>query len=80
MRLEAEAISSKTWAELSWADRVRRIPLLAPFVVFATCYVLKLGFLDGKAGMYYAMQRMLAEALLGLRLIEQGSQIRLDRT
>jgi glycosyltransferase involved in cell wall biosynthesis len=72
MRLEAEKISAMAWSELGFADRVRRVPLIAPFAVFISCYVLRLGFLDGSAGLYYALQRMLAEALLGLRLIEQG--------
>jgi glycosyltransferase involved in cell wall biosynthesis len=71
MRLEAEAITSKPWADLAFSDKVRRIPLVAPFAVFLNCYVLKLGFLDGKAGLFYALQRVLAESLLALRLIEK---------
>lgn len=76
MRLEADNIAGKSWRQLGLADKVRTFPLIAPFAVFTNCYVLKLGFLDGKAGLYYALQRMLAEALLGLRLIER----RLDNT
>lgn len=71
MRLEADNISGKPWSELGFADRVRRFPLIAPFAVFANCYLLKRGFLDGRPGLYYALQRMLAEALLGLRVIER---------
>ncbi len=70
MRLEAENISRKSWSQLGFADKVRTFPLIAPFAVFANCYFLNLGILDGKAGLYYALQRMLAEALLGLRMIE----------
>lgn len=71
MTLEADNILSKTWSELSFADKVRMFPLVAPFAVFLNCYVFKRGFLDGKAGAYYALQRTLAECLLGLRLIEK---------
>jgi glycosyltransferase involved in cell wall biosynthesis len=71
MRLEADNISGKPWSELGIADRIRQYPLIAPFLVFAKCYLLKGGILDGRAGLYYALQRMLAEALLGLRMIER---------
>jgi glycosyltransferase involved in cell wall biosynthesis len=71
MRLEADLMYNKSWSELGVADRVRRLPLISPFVVFATCYLLKGGFLNGRAGLYYATQRMLAEMLLALRLIER---------
>lgn len=74
MRLEAENISRKSWSQLGLADKVRTFPLIAPFAVFANCYFLKLGILDGKAGLYYALQRMLAEALLGLRMIETSTK------
>ena len=72
MRLEVANIAGKPWDELSMADRVRQFPLIAPFAVFANCYLLNGGFLDGRAGLYYALQRMLAEALLGLRMIEKS--------
>jgi glycosyltransferase involved in cell wall biosynthesis len=72
MRLEAEMISTKSRSDLSMPDRLRRVPLIAPFVVFANCYLLKGCILDGRTGLYYAMQRMLVEALLALRLIEMA--------
>lgn len=71
MQLEAELISSRRWADLGFADRLRRYPPVAPFMVFAKCYVVNGGVFDGKAGLYYSLQRMLAEALLGLRLLER---------
>lgn len=70
MKLEAENICAKPWDLLPLPDKVRTFPLIAPFAVFGNCYFLKGGMLDGKAGLYYALQRMLAEALLGLRIIE----------
>ena len=71
MRLEAEALLSRPRAALGFADRLRLLPPLAPLAVFAHCYLLRGGFRDGRAGLHYALQRMLAEALLGLRLIER---------
>lgn len=70
MKLEAQHVLGQPWSRLCFADRIRRFPFLAPFAVFANCYLLKGGCLDGAAGLQYALQRMLAEALLGVRLIE----------
>jgi len=52
-------------------DRLRRTKLLFPFMIFFYCLFLKGGILDGLAGLYYAFQRMLAEILLTLYLIEE---------
>ncbi len=70
MRIEAAHIAGKPFSQLGFADKIRRFPLVAPFAVFLNCYLLKGGVLDGVAGLYYALQRMLAEALLGLRILE----------
>ncbi len=70
MRLEAAHVLDKPFSQLGFADRIRRFPLIAPFAVFLNCYVLKGGVLDGAAGLYYALQRMLAEAILGVRILE----------
>ncbi len=70
MKLEVNKLSSLARSELSIADRIRGWHLIAPFAVFLNCYVLKRGFLDGSAGLYYAQQRMLAETLLALRLAD----------
>jgi glycosyltransferase involved in cell wall biosynthesis len=73
MRLEAEFISQAKWSELGAADKVRKFSPFAPFLTFNYCYFWKRGWMDGKYGLYYAIQRMLAESLLALRLIEQRS-------
>ena len=70
MRLEAEHITHSDWSALNWPDKIRRAAVLAPFLAFAYSYFGKRVFLDGKAGLYYALQRLTAEALLALRLIE----------
>jgi hypothetical protein len=56
--------------ELSFGDRIRRQKVLAPFVILFYCLILNKGLLDGWAGWYYAFQRMLAEILLSIHLIE----------
>lgn len=71
MELEAESISKKGWGQLSWADRLRKLNVFAPIVVFFYCLIVKQGFLDGRAGLYYAIQRMLAESLLTLYLLKK---------
>ena len=71
MQLEARHILQAKWADLGVADKVRRFSPLAPFLAFGYCYFLKWGWLDGRCGLYYAIQRMLAESLLTLRLIER---------
>jgi glycosyltransferase involved in cell wall biosynthesis len=71
MRLEADLIASKAWGRLSLADRLRRMILIAPFAVFLYVLVVKGVLLDGRPGLYYALQRLLAEALLSLRILER---------
>ena len=55
---------------LEWADRVRRVGLLAPVLVAAYCLFVKGCALDGRAGLYYTFQRVVAECLLAMRLLE----------
>jgi hypothetical protein len=77
-RLEAEHISQTTSAQLTLPDRIRRYPVVAPFLTFIYCYFGKRVFLDGSAGLYYAFQRLLAETLLALRLLEIQRNRRLE--
>lgn len=71
MRLEAENLSSTDWRKLGWADRLRLLRVVAPFVMWIYCLFIKGAILDGKAGIYYAFQRMFAELLLSLFLLER---------
>ncbi|XOV91145.1 MAG: glycosyltransferase family 2 protein [Bacteroidota bacterium] len=68
MKLEVEKLFSGK--KLSWPDRIRKKIFLAPILIFFYCLFFKRGLLDGKRGWYYAYQRMLAECLLSLRIIE----------
>ena len=70
MIIEVKKLSSTSNDELSWGDRIRKQKILAPFVILFYCLILKGGILDGWQGWYYAFERMLAETLLSIRLIE----------
>jgi len=71
MALEAEKLSRTGWANLGWPDRLRKLVMIAPQVAFLHCLLIKGGLWDGWPGLYYALQRMFAETLLSLRLLER---------
>ncbi|MDG2990413.1 glycosyltransferase family 2 protein [Candidatus Synechococcus calcipolaris G9] len=71
MVIEAQKLLNTPAQDLSWGDRLRKQKIIAPFVVLFYCLILRGGILDGWYGWYYAWQRMLAEIVLALRLIEQ---------
>lgn len=71
MFLEVKKLQESSIQDLSWGDRIRKTKLLAPFVILIYCLVIKGGILDGWRGWYYAFQRMFAELLLSLRLLEK---------
>lgn len=70
MVIETQKLLETPKSELSFGDRIRQQKILAPFVILFYCLILNKGILDGWAGWYYAFQRMLAEILLSIRLIE----------
>lgn len=70
MLLEVEKLRQTPREQLGLVDALRRSKALAPFVVMFYCLIIQRGILDGWAGWYYALQRILAEILLAIRLIE----------
>ena len=70
MIIEAKKLLETPQSELSLGDRIRKQKILAPFVILFYCLILKGGILDGWHGWYYAFQRMLAEILLAIRIME----------
>ncbi|MGB3651435.1 MAG: glycosyltransferase family 2 protein [Rivularia sp. (in: cyanobacteria)] len=70
MIIEAKKLTQTPDNEISNGDRIRKQKILAPFIILFYCLILKGGILDGWHGWYYAFQRMLAETLLSIRLIE----------
>ena len=70
MVIEVKKLTQIPESELSLSDRIRKQKILAPFVILFYCLILKGGILDGWHGWYYAFERVLAEVLLSIRLIE----------
>lgn len=56
---------------LNWRDRVRRLGWPAPFAVLIYALLLKGCLLDGWPGWYYALQRVTAEALIAIELLDR---------
>jgi hypothetical protein len=58
------ALRSKTNAAMSWRDRLRTTtPLLVVAIPFVS-YVLRGGFLSGKVGLVYTLDRLIAESIM----------------
>ncbi|MBI1240904.1 MAG: glycosyltransferase [Nostoc sp. RI_552] len=70
MVIETKKLLETPNHELSLGDRIRKQKIFAPFIVLFYCLIIKGGILDGKYGLYYALQRVLAEILLSINLIE----------
>jgi glycosyltransferase involved in cell wall biosynthesis len=68
---EAEKLRSTPWDELAFSDRVRRLVVVAPWLVPAYYLVARQGLRDGWAGLDYAAQRAIAELVLAIKLIER---------
>lgn len=71
MRLEADKLRAAPAGSLSTVDRVRRMIVIAPPAMFLYCLIGKRGILDGRAGLYYALQRATAELMLSLNLLDR---------
>ncbi len=65
----AKLLSTRRW-DLSLPDRIRLLRVFAPVAILIYCLVFRGGLFDGWPGMFYAFQRMFAEILLSLYLIE----------
>ena len=70
LKREAEHLLGTPWGQLKWTDKLRRMIVPAPLFVLFYCLILKGGILDGRHGWHYAMQRLLAETMLSLRLVD----------
>ena len=71
MRLESNKLSESEWKDLGWADRIRKMRVVAPIAILFYCLFVKGAILDGRAGLYYTFQRVLAELILSLYLFEE---------
>jgi hypothetical protein len=70
MALEAEKLSAPG-ASLGLLDRLRRWIVIAPPAMFVYCYIVRGGIFDGRAGLFYALQRAVAEGILSLFLVRR---------
>jgi len=68
--LEARKLRNTRSSELGLADRLRKLRLVAPAAVFLHCLIIRGGIFEGPPGMFYALQRFVAESMLSLFLIE----------
>lgn len=70
-RLEREKLLSSRRSELRGADRLRTWRIMAPLVMLAYCLFYKRLIFAGLPGWYYTYQRVVAELLLSLYMIEE---------
>ena len=70
LKQEAEKLLKTPFNQMKWTDKLRWWIIPAPIFAFFYCLILRGGILDGKHGWHYAMQRVLAEILLSIRLTE----------
>lgn len=77
---ESEKLGDSTWQSLGWADRLRKSMILAPFVTLIYCLFAKGLLFDGWRGWFYTLQRVLAEVMLALHLLDHRLQKKLPRT
>jgi glycosyltransferase involved in cell wall biosynthesis len=70
--LEAAKLAGVPFRELDWMDRLRSTVVLGPLAVTLHCLIGKRLVLDGRAGLYYTIQRAVYEAVLSMKLLESG--------
>jgi glycosyltransferase involved in cell wall biosynthesis len=82
--LEAMALIQETQGSLPWRDLLARDPIIRrralkqmayrmparPLCVFIYLYLVRLGFLDGKAGLIYSALRSYYELMIDLKIME----------
>lgn len=69
--LESEKLLHTPMSQLSWEDRLRRCVVFIPPLTFIYCLFIKRLVLDGRAGLYYTLQRVYTELVLGLILVHR---------
>jgi hypothetical protein len=78
-RDEAKYLSAVRTEPLSRTDKIRRSGIAAPILVLFYTLIARGCLLDGLAGWHYALQRLIAESLIALELIDQRLQARLSQ-
>lgn len=70
-KLEAAKLEAADPQSLRWQDRIRGLYVVAPVLTFFYCLFARGLILDGWRGWFYTWQRVLAEVMLSLRLLEK---------
>jgi glycosyltransferase involved in cell wall biosynthesis len=70
-KLEVEKLAETEIEQLSKQDKTRLKSKWAPFLVFFYCLIYRKGWKDGTAGWIYAFQRLIAEVVLQVLLLEK---------
>jgi glycosyltransferase involved in cell wall biosynthesis len=70
-RLEADYVLSSPPSALKRMDRLRRKAWIAPLMALPYVLLVKRCILDGTAGWYYALQRLLAETMIALAILDR---------
>lgn len=68
---EAEKLTTRSWSELGWADRLRCTRVLGPPAVALHCLLFKGLVFDGRAGLIYTAQRITADLILSMHLLRR---------
>lgn len=69
--LECRKLCTEAPGRVGWKDRIRSWIVVAPFLTFIYCLICKRLIFDGRAGLFYALQRTYAELLLSLHLASE---------
>jgi len=61
---------NESGVSLSFVDHLRKKTFLTPFIIFFYCLFWKGGIWEGRKGMFYAIQRLYAETILVMRIMD----------
>ncbi len=67
---EAELIQTQPWSKLRWSNRIRKFVVISPLLAPLFYWFFRRGIFDGLHGLIYALQRMVAEAIISIKLLE----------
>lgn len=68
--IEVKKLTNISDNEIRLRDIIRKKKIFAPFIIMFYCLIVKGGVFDGWHGWYYAFQRIIAEILLSIWLID----------
>jgi len=71
MRQEADKLRAARFRSSTPSARIRKLVFVAPFAVLVHTLLVKGVILDGRAGLQYALERFLAEAILSRELLRR---------